>query len=187
MAAPRTGLLGKKLGMSQVFNEQGNRVGVTVVHAGKCVVLSKRTPDKHGYVAVQIGYGDVKPRNSTIPIIGHDAKAGSGPKRAHSEFRVDAKDLAERGADNLLDVARAEIAGHAPGAKLDGFVGDLANPADAAKLVAAFPDVDILVNNLGIFEPKPFEEIPDADWQRFFDVNVLSGVRLARAYLPGMK
>ena len=86
-----------------------------------------------------------------------------------------------------LDAARAEIAGHAPGAKLDGFVGDLANPADAAKLVAAFPDVDILVNNLGIFEPKAFEEIPDADWQRFFDVNVLSGVRLARAYLPGMK
>src|SRR6202035_1957576 len=50
-----------------------------------------------------------------------------------------------------------------------------------------YPDVDILVNNLGIFEPKPFEEIPDEDWRRFFDVNVLSGVRLARAYLPGMK
>jgi NAD(P)-dependent dehydrogenase (short-subunit alcohol dehydrogenase family) len=47
--------------------------------------------------------------------------------------------------------------------------------------------VDILVNNLGIFEPKPFEEIPDEDWRRFFDVNVLSGVRLARAFLPGMK
>src|SRR4029077_8903643 len=54
-------------------------------------------------------------------------------------------------------------------------------------LVARFPAVDILVNNLGIFEPKPFEEIPDEDWQRFFDVNVLSGVRLSRAYLAGMK
>jgi NAD(P)-dependent dehydrogenase (short-subunit alcohol dehydrogenase family) len=50
-----------------------------------------------------------------------------------------------------------------------------------------FPDVEILINNLGIFESKPFEEIPDADWRRFFEVNVLSGVRLARLYLPGMK
>jgi len=55
------------------------------------------------------------------------------------------------------------------------------------KLVKRFPAVDILVNNLGIFEPKPFEEIPDADWIRFFEVNVLSGVRLSRAYLPKMK
>ena len=48
------------------------------------------------------------------------------------------------------------------------------------------PEVDILVNNLGIFEPKPFEEIPDADWMRFFEANVMSGVRLTRHYLPGM-
>jgi NAD(P)-dependent dehydrogenase (short-subunit alcohol dehydrogenase family) len=68
-----------------------------------------------------------------------------------------------------------------------GFAGDLSNAAQAAELVRKFPDVDILVNNLGIFEPKPFEEIPDEDWRRFFDVNVLSGVRLARAFLPGMK
>src|ERR1700761_7794519 len=68
-----------------------------------------------------------------------------------------------------------------------GFAGDLSDAAKAAELVKKFPDVDILVNNLGIFEPKPFEEIPDEDWRRFFDVNVLSGVRLSRAYLPGMK
>src|ERR1700742_5091778 len=68
-----------------------------------------------------------------------------------------------------------------------GFAGDLSDAARAAELVRKFPDVDILVNNLGIFEPKPFEEIPDEDWRRFFDVNVLSGVRLARAFLPGMK
>ena len=54
-------------------------------------------------------------------------------------------------------------------------------------LAARYPGVEILVNNLGIFEPKPFEEIPDADWLRFFDVNVLSGVRLARLYLPAMR
>ena len=55
-----------------------------------------------------------------------------------------------------------------------------------AELVRQLPEVDILVNNLGIFEPKPFEEIPDADWLRFFEVNVMSGVRLTRHYLPGM-
>ena len=68
-----------------------------------------------------------------------------------------------------------------------GFAGDLSNAAKASELARKFPDVDILVNNLGIFEPKPFEEIPDEDWRRLFDVNVLSGVRLARAFLPGMK
>ncbi len=68
-----------------------------------------------------------------------------------------------------------------------GFAGDLGTAANAEALAKKFPDVDILVNNLGIFEPKPFEEIPDADWLRFFEVNVLSGVRLARAFLPGMK
>lgn len=68
-----------------------------------------------------------------------------------------------------------------------GFAGDLSDAAKAAELARKYPDVDILVNNLGIFEAKPFEEIPDEDWRRFFDVNVLSGVRLARAFLPGMK
>src|SRR5713226_3110371 len=68
-----------------------------------------------------------------------------------------------------------------------GFAGDLSSAEQAAGLARKYPDVDILVNNLGIFEPKPFEQIPDEDWRRFFDVNVLSGVRLARAFLPGMK
>ena len=73
------------------------------------------------------------------------------------------------------------------GADVLGFAGDLSQ-ADAANEVARrYPDVEILVNNLGIFEPKPFEEIPDEDWKRFFDVNVLSGVRLARLFLPSMK
>jgi NAD(P)-dependent dehydrogenase (short-subunit alcohol dehydrogenase family) len=73
------------------------------------------------------------------------------------------------------------------GHKTLGFAGDLSTAQSAAELARKHPDVDILVNNLGIFEPKPFEEIPDEDWRRFFDVNVLSGVRLARAFLPGMK
>jgi NAD(P)-dependent dehydrogenase (short-subunit alcohol dehydrogenase family) len=68
-----------------------------------------------------------------------------------------------------------------------GFAGDLSKAEVAEELARRHPAVEILVNNLGIFEPKPFEEIPDADWMRFFDVNVLSGVRLARLYLPAMK
>ena len=68
-----------------------------------------------------------------------------------------------------------------------GFAGDLSSAAVAEALVRKHPDIEILVNNLGIFEPKPFEEIPDADWVRFFEVNVLSGVRLARLTLPAMR
>jgi NAD(P)-dependent dehydrogenase (short-subunit alcohol dehydrogenase family) len=74
-----------------------------------------------------------------------------------------------------------------PRAKLDGFAGDLATAPAVAELVRRLPSVDILVNNLGIFERKVFEEIDDAEWQRFFDINVMSGVRLSRAYLSGMK
>ncbi|MEI9973428.1 MAG: SDR family oxidoreductase [Ignavibacteriota bacterium] len=68
-----------------------------------------------------------------------------------------------------------------------GIAADLATEAGAAQLIQRFPAVDILVNNLGIFEPKPFEEIPDDDWRRFFEVNVLSGVRLSRHYIKPMK
>ena len=73
------------------------------------------------------------------------------------------------------------------GADVLGFAGDLSQATVAEEVAARHPGVEILVNNLGIFEPKPFEEIPDADWRRFFDVNVLSGVRLARLYLPAMR
>ena len=68
-----------------------------------------------------------------------------------------------------------------------GIAADLGTAEGCAEIIRQLPQVDILVNNVGIFEPKPFEEITDADWQKFFDVNVMSGVRLSRAYLPGMK
>jgi NAD(P)-dependent dehydrogenase (short-subunit alcohol dehydrogenase family) len=73
------------------------------------------------------------------------------------------------------------------GGDVQGFAGDLSQASVAEALARQYPDVDILVNNLGIFEPKPFEEISDEDWLRFFSVNVLSGVRLARLFLPAMK
>jgi NAD(P)-dependent dehydrogenase (short-subunit alcohol dehydrogenase family) len=71
--------------------------------------------------------------------------------------------------------------------KVQGFAADLGTSEGVSQITAKYPDVEILVNNLGIFEPKPFEQIPDADWFRFFEVNVLSGVRLSRHYLPRMK
>lgn len=80
----------------------------------------------------------------------------------------------------------ARETGAAP-ASLRGYAGDLSQAAVAEALVTAHPGIEILVNNLGIFEPKAFEDIPDADWLRFFDVNVMSGVRLSRLCLPAMK
>jgi NAD(P)-dependent dehydrogenase (short-subunit alcohol dehydrogenase family) len=85
-----------------------------------------------------------------------------------------------------VDAAVASIRSQVSGAKVDGIVADFSNAVGAATVIAKLPAVDVLVNNVGIFEPKPFVEIPDADWFRFFEVNVMSGVRLARHYLPGM-
>lgn len=73
-----------------------------------------------------------------------------------------------------------------PGAQVEGLAADLGKADDVAHVIADYPDVDVLVNNLGIFEPQPFAEIGDAAWQRMFDVNVMSGVRLSRHYLPRM-
>jgi NAD(P)-dependent dehydrogenase (short-subunit alcohol dehydrogenase family) len=74
----------------------------------------------------------------------------------------------------------------AAGIKVDGIAADFSDSAGADAVIASLPAVDVLVNNVGIFEPKPFAEIPDADWYRFFEINVMSGVRLARHYLTGM-
>ena len=82
-----------------------------------------------------------------------------------------------------LDEAAAEVAAHG---KVRTILADAGTAEGADTLIAALPDVDILVNNLGIYEAKPFAEIPDADWLRFFEVNVLSGVRLSRHYFPRM-
>jgi NAD(P)-dependent dehydrogenase (short-subunit alcohol dehydrogenase family) len=86
-----------------------------------------------------------------------------------------------------VDDALRRLREAAPAGKLVGFAGDLATPEGAAQLSARFPEADIVVNNLGIFDPKPFEEIPDAEWARFFEVNLISGARLSRTYLPAMK
>jgi NAD(P)-dependent dehydrogenase (short-subunit alcohol dehydrogenase family) len=74
-----------------------------------------------------------------------------------------------------------------PSATLDGIAADLGTGDGCRTLTARLPSVDVLINNMGIFEPKPFQEISDADWLRFFEINVLSGIRLARHYVGGMR
>ncbi len=106
-----------------------------------------------------------------------------------------ARMLAEEGAEVVLNGRTAERVERAialiredfPGATLTGVPADVGTAEGCAALVERVPAVDVLVNNVGIFEPKPFEEIPDRDWLHFFEVNVLSGVRLTRHYLPRMK
>jgi len=85
-----------------------------------------------------------------------------------------------------VDAAVARIRAEHAGATVEGVACDLGSRAGADRLFEAVPDADILVNNLGIFEPKAFADITDGDWLRFFEVNVLSGVRLSRHYLPRM-
>jgi NAD(P)-dependent dehydrogenase (short-subunit alcohol dehydrogenase family) len=83
----------------------------------------------------------------------------------------------------VVDALRAEQ----PGATIEGIGADVSTPEGAQVVVDALPAIDILVNNLGIFAPTPALEIDDATWQRYWDVNVMSGIRLSRAYLPGMR
>jgi NAD(P)-dependent dehydrogenase (short-subunit alcohol dehydrogenase family) len=79
------------------------------------------------------------------------------------------------------------LRGERSNATIDGIAADLSSGDGCRALIGRLPDVDVLVNNLGIFEPKPFEQIPDEDWIRFFETNVLSGIRLARHYVRGMR
>ena len=97
--------------------------------------------------------------------------------------RVIMNGRSDKAVNSALEQARKAV----PDAKVEGFAGDLATITATEDLLKLFPSVDILVNNLGIYEPRPFDAISDEDWRRFFEVNVLSGVRLSRAYLPGMK
>lgn len=105
-----------------------------------------------------------------------------------------AKGLADSGANVVLngrsqaklDAAVAKLAEAVVGAKVGGIAADVSTAAGCKALVAALPEADVLINNAGIFEPKDFFEIPDEDWARFFEVNVMSGVRLSRAYMQGM-
>lgn len=123
---------------------------------------------------------DLQLKNRLALVSG--STAGIGYAIAEALLREGARVIVNGRTQAAVDAAVAKL-----GVGAVGFAADLSTVAGADALALVHPDIDILVNNLGIFEPKAFEDIPDADWTRLFDVNVLSGVRLSRQVLPGMK
>ena len=128
---------------------------------------------------------DLKLTDKTAFVSG--STKGIGLAIAAGLAREGARVIVNGRSERAVTEAKEQIDQAVPNARIEGFAGDLSTAVAAEELLQRFPFVDILVNNLGIFEPKPFENIPDEEWRRFFEVNVLSGVRLSRAYLPGMK
>lgn len=100
----KKGIVGKKIGMTQIFDEKGNVVPVTVIEAGPCVVVQKKTVENDGYAAVQYGFGDVSPKHVTKPLKGHFDKSEVAPKRTLREFRLDNTD-----AVNVGDIVKADV------------------------------------------------------------------------------
>ena len=108
----KKGLIGKKIGMTQIFDEKGNVIPVTVVEAGPCVITQKKTIENDGYEAVQVGFGDVKAQRVNKAMKGHFAKNDVAPKKVLKEFRL------ENIADvNVGDILKAEV--FAAGDKVD--------------------------------------------------------------------
>jgi large subunit ribosomal protein L3 len=113
------GILGTKLGMTQIFDENARVVPVTVIQAGPCTVTQLKSPEHDGYAAVQLAYGDIKPRRVTKPVAGHFAKAGAEPRRHLVELRTaDAGDYAlgqELKADVFAEGQRIDVVGVSKG------------------------------------------------------------------------
>lgn len=97
------GIIGKKLGMTQLFDENGKVIPVTIIEAGPCVVVQKKTQESDGYVAVQLGFGDMSAKKVTKPAKGHFDKANVAPKKTLREFRFDSID-----AMNVGDIVKAD-------------------------------------------------------------------------------
>jgi NAD(P)-dependent dehydrogenase (short-subunit alcohol dehydrogenase family) len=127
---------------------------------------------------------DLQLKNKRVVVSG--STAGIGYAIATALAREGARVIINGRTQASVDKAIAQIKADSA-VQVEGFAGDLSQDAAAQALAQQHPRVEILVNNLGIFEATAFEQITDADWQRFFDVNVLSGVRLARLYLPAMR
>ncbi len=113
--------------------------------------------------------------------------AGIGYAIAEALAREGARVIVNGRTAKRVEQAIKQIRSSVPQAQLEVLSADLGNAEGVRAAVQRFPEVEILVNSLGIFEPKTFEQIPDEDWFRFFEVNVMSGVRLSRAYLPAMR
>ncbi len=113
--------------------------------------------------------------------------AGIGLATAEALAREGARVIINGRTQARVDAAIAALREAMPAGWIEGTAADLATATGCDTIIRAYPDVDVLVNNMGIFEPKPFEEIADEEWLRFFEANVLSGVRLSRHYVRGMR
>lgn len=119
-------ILGKKLGMTQIFNENGRVIPVTVIEAGPCVVVQKKTEEKDGYKSIQIGFGDIREKLVNKPLKGHFAKSGVSLKRFLKEFKVDNIDEYEIGqeikADIFAEGDRIDVSGVSKGKGFQGVI-----------------------------------------------------------------
>jgi NAD(P)-dependent dehydrogenase (short-subunit alcohol dehydrogenase family) len=127
---------------------------------------------------------DLQLKNKTAFVSG--STQGIGFAIAHSLLAEGAEVIINGRSQQRVDAAVDELKKLIPSAKVSGVPADFSRAEDIKQLIAKLPDIDILVNNAGIFEPKPFVEITDEDWLRFYEVNVLSGVRLSRHFFPKM-
>lgn len=127
---------------------------------------------------------DLKLQNKLALISGSTAGIGYAIAQALAaeSARVIINGRTQQSVDSAIELLQSQVSG-----ELIGYAGDLSREDVAQQIARDYPDVEILINNLGIFEPTPFEDISDDDWRRFFETNVLSGVRLSRLYLPAMK
>lgn len=122
--------------------------------------------------------------SKTVLITG--STAGIGYAAARRFLDEGARVVINGRTEERVEQARATLRVHAPDATIEGIAADVATATGCRAIADRFPDVDVLVNNAGIFAPRPFEEISDHEWLSFFETNVMSGVRLARHYLPRM-
>ncbi len=122
-------LLGRKLGMTHIYNDEGDRIPVTVLAVGPCVVVQKKTAERDGYSAVQLGFEDRKEKHTTRPLRGHFARAGVAPKRHLFETRLPAEEVAGfevgqqvRVAERFSEVKRVDVTGTSKGRGFTGVI-----------------------------------------------------------------
>ena len=149
------GIIGKKIGMTQIFDEAGKVIPVTVVEAGPCVVVQKKTVENDGYEAVQLGYGDIRAKRVNKPLQGHFKKADVAMKRTLKEFR-----LADTSALNVGDIVKAdnnsrlkETHGTGPVHRHAGSMGACSSPSRIFKgkgMPGQYGNVKVTVQNLEI-------------------------------------
>ena len=147
-----TGILGKKLGMSQVFDTDGKVIPVTVIEAGPCTVIQRKTARSDGYDAVQIGFRQTKAGNVGKPMLGHFRKAGKGAFNALQEIRIEGADPLDIGAEIKVDIFKegdvVDVMGHSKGR---GFTGVIKN----MKMAGRYGNERVTILNLRVVGVEP--------------------------------